>query len=98
MTGQLAQSSGEVILNKTKSSNGGNIGFCSQDNILIPDLTTREHLEIYARIKLKQGFAYEVENILRSLNFGIYENYRALELSGGYQKRLCVALAFLGII
>lgn len=93
----MVQSSGRVILDRDESNDSEYIGFCAQDNILIPDLTTREHLEIYARIKLREGIAFEVENILEKLNFGIYENYRASQLSGGYQKRLCVALAFLGV-
>lgn len=30
------------------------------------------------------------------MNLGKYENYRSEELSGGFKRRLCIAIAFLG--
>jgi len=98
LTGQIVQSSGRVILSQAMSNciSHDNIGVCSQDNILIPNLTAREHLELYAKIKLKHGYQAEVEKTLKNLNFGEYEKYMACQLSGGYQRRLCVAIAFIG--
>lgn len=98
LTGQVVQTTGRVILSQEISSNDDydKVGVCSQDNILIPSLTAREHLEMYAKIKLKHGYKSEVEKTLKSLNFGQYESYQATQLSGGYQRRLCVAIAFIG--
>uniref|UniRef100_A0A1A9WA06 ABC transporter domain-containing protein n=1 Tax=Glossina brevipalpis TaxID=37001 RepID=A0A1A9WA06_9MUSC len=98
LTGQVVQNTGRVILSQAMSKNDDydKVGVCSQDNILIPNLTTREHLEMYAKIKLQNGFAGEVEKTLKSLHFGQYENFQACQLSGGFQRRLCVAIAFLG--
>lgn len=98
LTGQVVQSTGRVILSQAMSSSDefDKVGVCSQDNILIPNLTAREHLELYAAIKLKRNYHSEVDKTLKSLNFGNYENYQACQLSGGYQRRLCVALAFIG--
>ncbi|XP_039958273.1 ATP-binding cassette sub-family A member 13 [Bactrocera tryoni] len=98
LTGQVVQSTGRVILSQamTSSDEYDKVGVCSQDNILIPNLTAREHLELYASIKLKHNYNSEVDKTLKSLKFGKYENYQAYQLSGGYQRRLCVALAFIG--
>ncbi|XP_017472592.1 PREDICTED: ATP-binding cassette sub-family A member 13 [Rhagoletis zephyria] len=98
LTGQVVQSTGRVILSQAMSSRDefDKVGVCSQDNILIPNLTAREHLELYASIKLKHNYKTEVDKTLKSLKFGKYEDYQAAQLSGGYQRRLCVALAFIG--
>lgn len=98
LTGQIVQTTGRVILSQamTGSQEYDKIGVCSQDNILIPNLTAREHLELYGRIKLKHNYQSEVTKTLKSLQFGKHESYQASQLSGGFQRRLCVAIAFIG--
>ena len=98
LTGQVVQTSGRVVLSQamTRSKEHDKIGVCSQDNILIPNLTAREHLEMYAHIKLKHGYHGEVARTLKSLQFGKHEHFKASQLSGGFQRRLCVAIAFIG--
>ncbi|KAL7744190.1 hypothetical protein ACLKA6_009163 [Drosophila palustris] len=103
LTGQTVQTTGQVLI-----AGEHNVGVCWQDNILIPKLTAREHLELYAQLKLEAASQdngdngeqlvtadQEVRRTLQSLNFGQYENYFAYQLSGGYQRRLCVAIAFI---
>ncbi|XP_060662090.1 phospholipid-transporting ATPase ABCA1 [Drosophila nasuta] len=104
LTGQTVQTTGQVLL-----AGEHNVGVCWQDNILIPTLTAREHLEMYAQLKLEAAGSaqecdlqqklstadQEVRRTLQSLNFGKYENYFAHQLSGGYKRRLCVAIAFI---
>lgn len=102
LTGQLKPSSGEVSLPLDYDLITGftihqeQIGLCSQNNVLIPNLTAREHLELYAKFKLRSGFKSEVRRILNNLKLGKYQHYKASELSGGYKRRLCIAIAFLG--
>lgn len=63
LTGQLLPSSGELFIAKS-SKNGksnGQVGLCSQSNILIPNLTAKEHLNLYGAIKLNGGHGDEVE-------------------------------------
>lgn len=110
LTGQTVQTSGQVLL-----AGEHNVGVCWQDNILIPKLTAREHLELYAQLKLDATASsaagqqmkpdgnmelvtaeQEVRRTLKSLNFGKHEDYYAYQLSGGYRRRLCVAIAFIG--
>ncbi|XP_061396675.1 glucosylceramide transporter ABCA12 [Musca vetustissima] len=98
LTGQVVQTTGRVILAQAMSRGNDydKVGVCAQDNILIPNLTAREHLELYAKIKLKRNYQSEVEKTLKDLNFGKHENYQACQLSGGYKRRLCVAISFIG--
>lgn len=103
LTGQTVQTTGQVLL-----AGEHNVGVCWQDNILIPKLTAREHLELYAQLKLDASAKgqdgsmehvtaeQEVRRTLKSLNFGKHEDYFAYQLSGGYRRRLCVAIAFIG--
>ncbi|XP_016988642.1 ATP-binding cassette sub-family A member 13 isoform X2 [Drosophila rhopaloa] len=98
LTGQIRQSSGKVLL-----AGEHQVGVCWQDNILIPTLTAREHLQLYAQIKMQpsggsdgaEEVRTEVARTLQSLNFGQHESYPAWQLSGGYRRRLCVAIAFI---
>jgi ABC-type multidrug transport system ATPase subunit len=102
LTGQLLPSYGEIHLPLDYDLITGfknhqeQIGICSQNNVLIPNLTAEEHLELYARLKLKKGFAKEVSRVMTNMKLGKYKNHRACELSGGYKRRLCIAIAFLG--
>ncbi|XP_058829413.1 glucosylceramide transporter ABCA12-like [Topomyia yanbarensis] len=102
LTGQILPAVGDVHLPLDYDlisglrNNAEKIGLCSQNNILIPNLTTKEHLQLYARIKLTKGFETEVQRTLDNLKMGKYKNYHASELSGGFKRRLCIAIAFLG--
>lgn len=102
LTGQLLPNFGEIHLPLDYDLISGfknhqeHIGLCSQNNTLIPDLTAQEHLELYARLKLRKGFGKEIRRVMNNMKLGKYKNYRVSELSGGYKRRLCIAIAFLG--
>ncbi|CRL04038.1 CLUMA_CG017154, isoform A [Clunio marinus] len=102
LTGQLLPSFGEIHLPLDYDLITGfrnpheHIGLCSQNNILIPSLTAEEHLELYAKMKLKKGFRKEVRRVMNNMKLGKYKHYKVNELSGGYKRRLCIAIAFLG--
>jgi ABC-type multidrug transport system ATPase subunit len=102
LTGQVLPSFGEIHLPLDYDIITGfknpqeQIGLCSQNNILIPNLTAQEHLELYAKLKLRKGFAKEVRRVMTNMKLGKYKNYKVCELSGGYKRRLCIAIAFLG--
>ncbi|XP_062562122.1 glucosylceramide transporter ABCA12 [Armigeres subalbatus] len=102
LTGQILPIVGDVNLPldydliSGLKNNAEKIGLCSQNDILIPNLTAKEHLQLYARIKLTKGFETEVQRTLDNLKMGKYKHYRASELSGGFKRRLCIAIAFLG--
>lgn len=102
LTGQLLPSYGEIHLPLDYDLITGfrnhqeQIGICSQNNVLIPNLTAQEHLELYARLKLRKNIGKEVRRVMTNMKLGKYKNHRACELSGGYKRRLCIAIAFLG--
>ncbi|XP_055530518.1 ATP-binding cassette sub-family A member 13 [Wyeomyia smithii] len=102
LTGQILPVEGDVQLPLDYDlisglrNNAEKIGLCSQNNILIPNMTTKEHLQLYARIKLTKGFETEIQRTLDNLKMGKYQHYHASELSGGFKRRLCIAIAFLG--
>uniref|UniRef100_A0A182MPU9 ABC transporter domain-containing protein n=1 Tax=Anopheles culicifacies TaxID=139723 RepID=A0A182MPU9_9DIPT len=102
LTGQVLPIEGDVHLPLDYDfisgirNNAEKIGLCPQNDVLIPNLTAKEHLQLYARIKLTRGFDTEVSRTLDNLKMGPYQHYRASDLSGGFKRRLCIAIAFLG--
>lgn len=102
LTGQLLPNFGEVHLPLDYDLITGfknpqeQIGLCSQNNVLIPNLTAQEHLELYAQMKLRSGHAKEIRRVMTNMKLGKYKDYKVCELSGGYKRRLCIAIAFLG--
>lgn len=102
LTGQLKPSFGEIHLPLDYDLITGfrnpqeQIGLCAQNNILIPSLTAQEHLELYAKLKLRKGVRKEIRRVMANMKLGKYKNFKAGELSGGYKRRLCIAIAFLG--
>ncbi|XP_053680163.1 glucosylceramide transporter ABCA12 [Anopheles nili] len=102
LTGQILPTVGDVHLPLDYDfisgirNNAEKTGLCPQNDVLIPNLTAKEHLQLYARIKLTRGFDTEVSRTLENLKMGPYQHYRASDLSGGFKRRLCIAIAFLG--
>lgn len=101
LTGQIRPTSGCVYWPQNLDRISGNeirdkIGLCPQNSVVIPNLTAREHLQLYASIKLTSGCTAEVNKVMESLHLGRYENVRVENLSGGFKRRLNVAIAFIG--
>lgn len=101
LTGQVAPTSGSIYWPQNLDRISGNeirdkIGLCPQNSVLIPNLTALEHLKLYASIKMSDGHFAEVKKVMENLNLGNYENVRVENLSGGYKRRLSVAIAFIG--
>ncbi|CAG9567181.1 putative ATP-binding cassette subfamily A,member 1 [Leishmania major strain Friedlin] len=74
------------------------IGFCPQHNILWPELTCREHLEFFARLKGLRGAALEdaVMYTLKEVDLVARQSDTTRVLSGGMKRKLSVAIAFVG--
>lgn len=74
------------------------IGYCPQFNALLPRLTCREHLELFARIKgiSESNLECVVKDKIEELDLVEFENKRAGSLSGGNKRKLCVAIALIG--
>ncbi|KAF3838949.1 hypothetical protein F7725_010717 [Dissostichus mawsoni] len=75
-----------------------NLGVCPQHNVLFSMLTVEEHIWFYGRLKglSEQQVQAEVEQILQDTGLPHKRKSRTSALSGGMQRKLSVALAFVG--
>lgn len=75
-----------------------NLGFCPQHNILFDKLTVEEHLWFYAKIKFINDAAIGelIENFLIDTDLAKKRNNLVHTLSGGMQRKLSVAISFVG--
>ncbi|KAK7196098.1 ATP-binding cassette subfamily A, member 1 [Novymonas esmeraldas] len=103
ITGMLTADSGDCFIEgfsmaRNVAEARHEIGYCPQHNILWPDLTCREHLEFYGKIKGLRGAELEdaVLDILRAVD--LEEKIDAIPtlMSGGQKRKLSVAIAFVG--
>ncbi|XP_040903453.1 phospholipid-transporting ATPase ABCA1b [Toxotes jaculatrix] len=74
------------------------LGVCPQHNVLFSMLTVEEHIWFYARLKglSEQQVKGEIEQILQDTGLPHKRTSRTSTLSGGMQRKLSVALAFVG--
>uniref|UniRef100_A0A8C2AGP3 ATP-binding cassette, sub-family A (ABC1), member 1A n=1 Tax=Cyprinus carpio TaxID=7962 RepID=A0A8C2AGP3_CYPCA len=75
-----------------------NLGMCPQHNVLFSMLTVEEHIWFYARLKglSEEKVKSEMEQIVMDLGLPHKRKSRTSQLSGGMQRKLSVALAFVG--
>ncbi|KIY73327.1 P-loop containing nucleoside triphosphate hydrolase protein [Cylindrobasidium torrendii FP15055 ss-10] len=89
---------GESILSNPQRARFS-LGVCPQFTAIDSQLTVREHLHIYGRLKgLGSGsnLRDNIDNLLRSTNLGQYADRLASKLSGGNQRKLSLAIALIG--
>ena len=102
LTGVVAPSSGSAFINEYSLK--GNIlkiykklGYCPQNDILYPELTSAEHILFYSRlkgvkIKYEKHVLNDILKISKLLNF---RNVKVNVLSGGLKRRLSIALSII---
>ncbi|NXO00745.1 ABCA4 protein, partial [Rhinopomastus cyanomelas] len=74
------------------------LGMCPQYNILFNQLTVAEHILFYSQLKGKcrDEAEQELETMLEDMGLTHKRNEEAQNLSGGMQRKLSVAIAFVG--
>ncbi|CAL1591240.1 unnamed protein product [Knipowitschia caucasica] len=74
------------------------LGMCPQHNVLFSELTVEEHIYFYARLKgrSKDEVKEEMEQMIKDVGLLHKRKERAKNLSGGMQRKLSVAIAFVG--
>ncbi|XP_029955495.1 retinal-specific phospholipid-transporting ATPase ABCA4-like [Salarias fasciatus] len=74
------------------------LGMCPQHNILFQHMTVAEHILFYSLLKGRPiaEAGEEVENMLQDLGLPHKRDQLTKNLSGGMQRKLSVALAFVG--
>uniref|UniRef100_A0A8B9NNN4 P-type phospholipid transporter n=1 Tax=Accipiter nisus TaxID=211598 RepID=A0A8B9NNN4_9AVES len=75
-----------------------NLGVCPQHNVLFDLLTVEEHIWFYARLKglPEKKVKEEMEQMATDVGLPHKLKSRTSKLSGGMQRKLSVALAFVG--
>jgi len=75
-----------------------NLGVCPQHDILFPDLTVVEHLNMFAMFKgaKSEDLAEVVETMIVSVGLTEKRQTPAKQLSGGQKRKLSVGIAFIG--
>mmetsp|Transcript_40510 Transcript_40510/g.107011 ORF Transcript_40510/g.107011 Transcript_40510/m.107011 type:complete len:1425 (-) Transcript_40510:131-4405(-) len=106
LTGEICPpSEGEVFLAGHPVTRPGtsdafkHLGFCPQVDPLFPQLSGREHLVFYGRLKGVPGDAVysEADRVLRRLGFSVMDSLKPAETySGGMQRKLSLGIALIG--
>lgn len=73
------------------------LGVALQDNVLIDSLSPAENLAIFGRYHLmtEPGLSRRVEELIDFLDLRSHANVPAENLSGGYQRRLAIAMSLM---
>ena len=74
------------------------LGVCPQKNVLFDDLTVRDHLDMFARLK---GVAADridsmIEEVITDVGLSAKLNELPCNLSGGQKRKCCLAIAMMG--
>ncbi|XP_035203975.1 phospholipid-transporting ATPase ABCA7 isoform X2 [Oxyura jamaicensis] len=74
------------------------MGMCPQHNVLFDILTVEEHIWFYGRLKglAEEQVKAEMEQLLRDTGLPHKRREQTRNLSGGMQRKLSVAIAFVG--
>ncbi|CAB3224162.1 unnamed protein product [Arctia plantaginis] len=103
LTGNLQPTSGKVnVVGYDMSTQAeiarSHIGLCPQHNVLFDELTVREHLKFFSRLKGLTGteLKADIEELIKKLELESKRDYPSSGLSGGQKRRLCVGIALSG--
>jgi len=102
LTNNIPKTTGDVEIQGQELpdfyKNSSQVGVCAQTNTLWPNLTLRQHLLIYSRIKGLKGHEAEevIQYLLDALQLEACSQQKVSELSMGTQRKLCVALSVIG--
>ncbi|KAM6156382.1 ATP-binding cassette sub-family A member 13 [Erethizon dorsatum] len=105
LTGLYPPTSGTILIDGKNlqtdlSGVQAELGVCPQRDVLLENLTVREHLQLFGSIKApqwtKQERQQQVNKTLEDVGLIRHEHKQTRALSGGLKRKLSVAIAFLG--
>lgn len=103
LTGMFPPTSGTAIVcgHDIKTDMDGvreSLGLCPQHNIIFDELTVREHLYFFSKLKgLKhEAINEEIEKYVELLELKPKADAKSATLSGGMKRKLCVGMALCG--
>jgi ATP-binding cassette, subfamily A (ABC1), member 3 len=71
------------------------LGVCLQFDA-VDQMTVREHLQFYARVRGISDIEHNVSAVLRAVGLGAFANRMANDLSGGNKRKLSLGIALMG--
>lgn len=103
LTGLIAASSGDASIRGMKISSDmqairSTLGVCPQHDILFPDLTVMQHLQMFATFKGVSSDEVNAAAQKMIAEVGLTEkaNIKSSMLSGGQKRKLSVGIALIG--
>lgn len=103
LTGMFSPTSGTAMINgcNIRTNTAGareSLGLCPQHNILFDQLTVREHIIFYSRLKglKKSEVDEEIRKYVQLLDLGSKIDAMSRTLSGGMKRKLSVGVALCG--
>ncbi|XP_041525646.1 ATP-binding cassette sub-family A member 13 isoform X2 [Microtus oregoni] len=105
LMGLYPPTSGTIIINGKNlqtdlSKIREELGVCPQQDVLLDNLTVREHLMLFAAIKApwwaKKERQQQVDKTLDEVELTQHQHKPARVLSGGMKRKLSIAIAFMG--
>ncbi|XP_040186090.1 ABC-type organic anion transporter ABCA8-like [Rana temporaria] len=102
LAGEMKPSAGQVVLGNAgdphRTKDSAALGYCPQHNPLWPNLTVKEHLEIYAAVKgmNKEDTDRAIKRVSEALEMKDHLNKPARKLSAGVSRKVCFAISMLG--
>ncbi|XP_054565136.1 ABC-type organic anion transporter ABCA8-like [Eptesicus fuscus] len=99
ITGDTKPTAGQVLLEGSSEGDPlGFLGYCPQENGLWPNLTVREHLDVFAAVKglRKADATVTITRLVDALKLQEELKRPVKALSEGIKRKLCFALSILG--
>ncbi|XP_041634758.1 phospholipid-transporting ATPase ABCA1-like isoform X2 [Cheilinus undulatus] len=103
LTGLFPPTSGTALINgynilTDMDSIRKYLGMCPQHNVLFNELTVEEHIYFYSRLKgrSRDEVKMEMDQMIKDVGLPHKRKDLAKNLSGGMQRKLSVAIAFVG--
>lgn len=103
LTGMFPPTSGSAVINGYDVQNNidgvrSSLGLCPQHNILFDELTVKEHLYFFSKLKGKaeSEINEEIIKYVELLELKPKMNAKSKTLSGGMKRKLCVGIALCG--
>lgn len=103
LTGLIQPTSGDVLIRNNLISTDltkirQNLGICPQHDILFPELTVMEHLQIFGSFKgiSSENIDIAAEKMIIEVGLTEKKNSKTSTLSGGQKRKLSLAIALLG--
>ncbi|XP_049855750.1 phospholipid-transporting ATPase ABCA3 isoform X1 [Schistocerca gregaria] len=103
LTGMLTPSGGTATVNgydirRNMQAVRDSLGLCPQHNVLFDELTVKEHLHFFAKLKGLEGneLKQQVQKYLKLLDIEEKANAASKTLSGGMKRKLSAGVALCG--